>query len=70
MAIHPVMPTTSDRKKVARSKLVKLRRVLVLGGMALAAACAGAQRTGHDGNDQGTASGNPNNTSGGGAGGW
>jgi hypothetical protein len=55
---------------MAAPRLAKLRRVLVLGGVALAAACAGAQRSGRAGNDQGTATGDPGNATGRGAGGW
>jgi len=63
------MANSSDgtRKALAR-RLARLRKVLVLGGMALAAACAGMQKGG--GTDPGSARGNQGSSSGGGAGGW
>ena len=57
----------AERRRALARRLAKLRKVLVLGGVALAAACAGMQK---GGNDQGSARGNPGSSSGGGAGGW
>ncbi len=69
----------ADRKDAVARRGAKLWRVLVAGGMALAAACAGAHKegsssssTGSSGSDTGAASstGQGSNQQGGGASGW
>jgi uncharacterized membrane protein YgcG len=63
-----------DRKDAVIRRSMKLWKVLVAGGMALAAACAGMHKesssgSGNDGSSTGT-SNNGGNSNGGGASGW
>lgn len=73
--------TMENRKREGdpRARSARLWRVLVAGGMALAAACAGPQKTGSSGTGSGESGsrsgasgdeGTPSGGGGGGAGGW
>jgi hypothetical protein len=59
-----------EERSAVKPRGARLWRVLVLGGMAIAAACAGSQKGGSTGSGNAGQATGSNGSSGGGTGGW